>query len=403
MEQSTMENILKDINAVIGVNGSFVCDVDGQVLSSLLPENLGDDLLSPVGRTMAQTIGGVELSRRRKMGELDLLFRDARVLVKNLRVGYLCILCQPTINVPLLNLTANVAAKRLASLVEEQRDKALKQAAMREAQTARSQALNDEVRSIISATQKQGVILRAAGDTAIRLCCPSAGRTAPRFSDKILDLAGRANQSARINAVLESLGYAPERRFNLLRGSERLRFTHPEKQLGVEVFLDVLRMYHQLNFAAGLDLDKDTISLADLLLWKLQYVEAEEDDLRAIYTIIYDYELAGSGEPEAVENGLRFALDVTYAHEVAGSIEPGKIDTSRIVSLCAGNWGWYKTVTMNLQKTIAFAEGNLDDEISVFLERTQRLLQMIEDAPKSAAWQLRSRVGTSRQWYMIPE
>jgi predicted regulator of Ras-like GTPase activity (Roadblock/LC7/MglB family) len=378
MEQSEMENILKDINAVMGINGSFVCDVDGQVLSSLLPENFDNGLLSPVGRTMAQTIGGVELSRRRKMGELDLLYREARVIVKNLRVGYLCILCQPAINVPLLNLTANVAAKKLASLVEEQRDKALKQAAMREAQTARSQALNDEVRSIISATQEQGVIVRATGDTAIRLCCPSADRTAPRFSDNILDLAGRASQSGQLSAILESLGYAPESRFNLLRGSERLRFTHPEKQLGVEVFLDVLRMYHEFNFTAGLDLDEDTISLVYLLLWKLQYVEAEEDELRAIYTIIYD-------------------------HELTGSSEPGKIDTSRILSLCAGNWGWYKTVTMNLQKTIAFAESNLDDETSIFLERAHRLLQMIEDTPKSAGWQLRSRVGTSRQWYKTPE
>lgn len=398
-----MENILKDINAVMGINGSFVCDVDGQVLSSLLPENFDNGLLSPVGRTMAQTIGGVELSRRRKMGELDLLYREARVIVKNLRVGYLCILCQPAINVPLLNLTANVAAKKLASLVEEQRDKALKQAAMREAQTARSQALNDEVRSIISATQEQGVIVRATGDTAIRLCCPSADRTAPRFSDNILDLAGRASQSGQLSAILESLGYAPERRFNLLRGSERLRFTHPEKQLGVEVFLDVLRMYHEFNFTAGLDLDEDTISLVYLLLWKLQYVEAEEDELRAIYTIIYDHELVGSSEPQALENGLRFALDITYPREVAGSSEPGKIDTSRILSLCAGNWGWYKTVTMNLQKTIAFAESNLDDETSIFSERAHRLLQMIEDTPKSAGWQLRSRVGTSRQWYKTPE
>jgi len=398
-----METILKDINAVMGVNSSFVCDVDGQVLSRLLPKDFDESLLTPVGRTMAQTISGVELTRRRKMEELDLLYRDARLVVKNLRVGYLCILCEPTINVPLLNLTANVAAKKLASLVEEQRDKASRQAAMREAQTARSEALNDEVRSIISAAQQQGVILRATGDTAIRLCCPSADRTAPRFSDKILDLAGHANQSAQISAVLESLGHAPERRFNLLRGSERLRFTHPEKQLGIEVFLDVLRMYHQLNFSAGLDLDEDTISLADLLLWKLQYVEAEEDELRAIYTIIYDHELADSSEPQALQNGLRFALDITYEREIAGSSEPGKIDTSRILRQCAGNWGWYKTVTMNLQKTIAFAESNLDDAASVFLERTHRLLQMIEDAPKSTGWQLRARVGTSRQWYETPE
>jgi len=112
-----MENILKDINAVVGVMGSFVCDDDGQVLARLLPDILDEASLSPVGRTMAQTVTGLRLARRRKVNSVDLVYREGRLVVKNLRGGCLCILCTPTINFPLLNLTANVAARKVAKQI----------------------------------------------------------------------------------------------------------------------------------------------------------------------------------------------------------------------------------------------------------------------------------------------
>lgn len=372
-----MENILENINSVAGVTGSFVCDDRGQVLAQLMPEAHDAAWLSPVGRTMAQTLAGLERTHRRRVGDLDLLYREGRLVIKNLRAGTLYILCVPTTNVPLLNLTANVAAKKLATMVKQRQEVFLEQVEMQKARAARALMLDSEIRSIVSAAREQGINLRATGDAAIRLHCPSANRTAPLLSDRILDLAGRANQSAQIGQVLESLGYLPEHRFNVLRGRQRLRYTHPEKQLGVEVFLDVLSMYHQLNFADRLGLDEDTLPLADLLLWKLQSVESDEDDLRAICAIVYDHELGGPGESE-------------------------KIDTSRILDLCASNWGWYKTVTDNLIKSIAFAERNLD-EATVFLDRARRLLRLIEEAPKSGGWQLRARIGEGRRWYEIPE
>ena len=113
-----MENILKDINAVVGVTGSFVCDDEGKVLARLLPAIFDDMMLSPVGRTMAQTMAGLKLARRRKVSDLDIVYREGRLVVKNLRVGYLCILCVPAINIPLLNLTANVAARKLAGQIK---------------------------------------------------------------------------------------------------------------------------------------------------------------------------------------------------------------------------------------------------------------------------------------------
>jgi predicted regulator of Ras-like GTPase activity (Roadblock/LC7/MglB family) len=113
-----MENALQDVNAVVGVSGSFVCDGEGQVLASALPGIFDETMLSNAGRTVAQTIAGLELTRRRKVGDLDLVYRGGRLVVKNLRVGYLCILCVPQINVPLLNLTANVAARKLAGQIK---------------------------------------------------------------------------------------------------------------------------------------------------------------------------------------------------------------------------------------------------------------------------------------------
>jgi len=109
-----MENILKDINAVIGVTGSFVCNSEGQVLASALPDLFDETILSTVGRTMAQTMAGLATARRRKIGDIDLVYDQGRLIAKNLGEGCLCILCVRNINMPLLNLTANVAAKKLA-------------------------------------------------------------------------------------------------------------------------------------------------------------------------------------------------------------------------------------------------------------------------------------------------
>ncbi|MDY7041144.1 MAG: hypothetical protein SVX38_09805 [Chloroflexota bacterium] len=117
-----MESSLQDVNAVVGVSGSFVCDGEGQVLASALPGIFDGVMLSNVGCTVAQTIAGLELARRRKVGDLDLLYGEGRLVVKNLRVGYLCILCVPQINVPLLNLTANVAARKLAAQIKSGQD-----------------------------------------------------------------------------------------------------------------------------------------------------------------------------------------------------------------------------------------------------------------------------------------
>lgn len=108
-----MEDILKDLNAMVGVTGCFVCNDEGQVLASSLPTLFDETTLSTIGRTIAQTMAGLEAARRRKVGDVDLVYEQGRFIAKNLGEGCLCILCVRHINVPLLNLTANLAVKKL--------------------------------------------------------------------------------------------------------------------------------------------------------------------------------------------------------------------------------------------------------------------------------------------------
>ncbi|TEU17854.1 MAG: roadblock/LC7 domain-containing protein [Anaerolineales bacterium] len=108
-----MESILEHINAVVGVTGCFVCDSEGEVLASVVPGVFDGEVVSSVGRTAMQTILGLQTTRRRRVNDLDLLYREGRIVVKSLREGCLCILCVRNINVPLLNLTANLAVKKL--------------------------------------------------------------------------------------------------------------------------------------------------------------------------------------------------------------------------------------------------------------------------------------------------
>ena len=373
-----MEDILKSINSISGVMGSFICDGKGRVMVSAMPDSIDKAMLLNVGRTITQTVGGLATTHRRKIEDIDLVYGKGRFISKNLGESHLCILCVRNINVPLLNMTTNMAVKKLVKIVVEYKEKDIQETKIQEAWKSQSHRLDTEVHTIVSTARGKGVILQATGDAALRLRCPSAGQLKLQLDDYVLDLVGREKQVNQITRIIEDLGYLPERNFNMLHGSQRLRFTSPEKKVAIELFLGILNMYHQLNFSENLHLGDETIPLADLLLWKLQIVELDEDVLKAIYVIINDHELGGPGEPE-------------------------KIDTNRILHLCSTDWGWYKTVTMNLEKSISWAESRPSGAASAFLERARSLLQMIKDAPKSGGWQLRARIGESMRWYEVPE
>ena len=110
-----VKDILQDINDVAGVLGCFVADGSGTVVASSLPGVFDQDSLTTVSKTISKTVEGLRMARKRKVSELDLVFDSGRLVIKVLSPGFLYVLCVPAMNVSLLNLTANVASKKLSA------------------------------------------------------------------------------------------------------------------------------------------------------------------------------------------------------------------------------------------------------------------------------------------------
>lgn len=383
------DQLLADINAVAGVRGSFLCNEDGTVVAEALPPSFERPSIELASRTLQQTVGGLETAKRRRVHQLDIVFRDSRIIVKNLRSGCLYVVCDRNINVPLLDLTANVAATKLSQMLKELKPEpsgAPPSAEEPEAARAAEEALTDpsslllsRASQVIDAATRRGVLLRLLGGIAVKAICPSASEISLPPESLDVDLAVYGRQRGKLDALMDSMGYEPHRRFNALHGHRRLKYSEPEGRISLDVFVDTFYMCHQLPFADRLEFSELSIPTADLLLSKLQIVQMGEKDLRDIYAILCDHDLGPAGD--VVE-----------------------VDSAYVASICADNWGWYKTVTMNLDKSIELADDFLaGPQKEVYASRAHRLRQIIEAVPKSLRWQARARIGEARRWYDLPE
>ncbi len=386
-----MEQMLQDLAGVVGVRGAFVYADKGGLLASTLSEGFDPARLPEVGKTFTRTFEALKAARRRKVHELDLMYAEGRLVVKNLGAACLVVLCVPNINVPLLNLTANVVARRLQESLKAREATPLERkltgaqpAPVSEApvlEVVPSSAIEQAGLDIVLRARAEKVSLRLMGEMAIRLRCPAlaAAEPAPSQEEGVLELAGRTAQARQIEILLAALGYIPDRRFNALFGHDRLRYAHPETRQLLEIYLDGVQSFHRLEFGDRLHLDEYTLPPTELLLSQLQNVKGEERELRRICGLLGRFDLGGASQP-------------------------GVIDPLVIVELCVGDWGWYKTTTMNLEKCMSLAPQVLESgEAEVTIKRARRLMQMIEEAPKSLRWQLRARLGESRKWYEEPE
>jgi hypothetical protein len=175
--------------------------------------------------------------------------------------------------------------------------------------------------------------------------------------------------------VFLKLGFDPNRRFNALHGDKRLKFLDEKNEFDVDVMLDVFEMCHKLELKDRLSLDQYTISLADLLMTKLQTVNLNEKDVRDVIAILLDHE--------------------------AGNAGPEEIDMDYIAGLCSNDWGLWKTLSMNSDKILDLL-GDYDlqeDQEQTVKLRLTGFLKRLETEPKSSKWKVRSKVGERNRWY----
>ena len=239
----------------------------------------------------------------------------------------------------------------------------------------------EETRRILGAADDAGVVLRAIGGIAVALQAPSIGILSPTRTYHDVDLVGRAPR-APIERLLTDLGYIASKRFNTLNGSERLLF-HDASGRRIDIFLDVLRMCHQLPFGDRLAVTSWTLPPADLLLSKLQIVELTDRDVDDIAALLVDHELTDGD---------------------AG------ISLERIEAVCGADWGWWKTVDGNLGRLIerwgaetdrSSSEGSL--VLRTALARAGSLRARLATISTTVSWRLRALVGDRMRWYEEPE
>jgi predicted regulator of Ras-like GTPase activity (Roadblock/LC7/MglB family) len=111
-----MQTVLKKLHAMPGIIGSLLADDDGKLLANSFPalfdvcslqtvcEDIKDGLTG-----MQDMTGGIKL--------IDLRYDHGRVIVKQMPTFVVLLLCEQTINFPLLMISLNVAVKNIEPLI----------------------------------------------------------------------------------------------------------------------------------------------------------------------------------------------------------------------------------------------------------------------------------------------
>ena len=221
-----------------------------------------------------------------------------------------------------------------------------------------------------------GVPLRLLGGVAIAVSLPGEPLLPRPYND--IDFITAKGEGPTIAKLFEELGYEGDHQFNGLNGHRRLLFYDAANERRVDVFVGRFEMCHTWPLDARLSAAERTLPLGDLLLTKLQIFAVNEKDQRDIFNLLYGHKLT--------EDDI--GINVPY-----------------IAKLCAGDWGLWRTATMNIERTRgALARYELSPEHeAIVVARLDDLRRRIDGEPKSTKWKLRARVGERVKWYEEPE
>ncbi|HEY9244874.1 MAG TPA: hypothetical protein VIP48_22985 [Streptosporangiaceae bacterium] len=235
-----------------------------------------------------------------------------------------------------------------------------------------------EALGLAQAASTAGLGLKLLGGLAVRVLCPDYP---PRLRrDQDMDFATTAKGRKDVAAWLADNGCEPDRRFNNLNGDRQMYFNAPSGR-PIDVMVNQLTMCHTLDFRPNFDRQPFTVDSVDVLLSKLQIIELNAKDARDIVQLLSCLPV-GSGAPAA-------------------------IDTDRFGKVLAGDWGWWRTVTGNLDKlpsllaenpALACPGAEYDP-----LAQARQLREIADAVPKSMKWKLRAKVGDGVRWYELPE
>ncbi len=254
-----------------------------------------------------------------------------------------------------------------------------------------------EAKNLIEKAQNENVILRILGALAIYIHSEHSprcielhkglerlGKGKPMFTD--LDLMGYKKQRKEIKKFfIEKMKYIPDRYINALFGGKRNIYYHPQGAFYVDVFFSKLMFSHDVEFGekpgkGRLELDFPTITLTDLVLEKTQIHQINLKDIVDLIVLF-------------------------LGHDVFDKDEKELINGKYIAQILADDWGFWYDATNNLEKVKSFTQQFVEqkkleeEEGKIIASRVDKLLQMIENEPKTKKWQKRAKKGTKKIWY----
>jgi len=243
------------------------------------------------------------------------------------------------------------------------------------------EAYLEEGRHLTEEAQKQGIVLRVMGPIALHYYFPDyvdlylrMERLGERvFTD--IDYAAYGKQRSKLVPFFESHGYELEKRAAMISGGSRLIFFSSIIPM-IDVFFDKLDYNHPIDYRNRLEIHPYCVSLADLMLQKLQIVQINDKDLKD-------------------------AMLLLLAAPISDT-DTDAINTKYIAKLFSEDWGFYYTATSNLRKikaAMAGVKALTDDQRASITEKVDYFLKFIEDTPKSGKWRNRAKTGTSKPWY----
>ena len=237
-------------------------------------------------------------------------------------------------------------------------------------------AFEAEAVRLVDGANQNGIVLRVLGALAFHRRCPAHSYLQEHlkrvYTD--IDFGGYGTQVRQIRGFLVTQGYVEDEMTYVESQGSRLVLNHRDSGLHLDVFLDRLEFCHTVEWNGRLEIHDWTIPLAEMLMQKMQIVQINEKDLIDTIMLLLEHRLTE---------------------------DDGGVNMGLVARVCARDWGWWRTLTMNLGKVrqAAAALDLSEKEQARVEEQVDAALARIEREPKSFGWKMRARVGERKKWY----
>jgi len=239
-----------------------------------------------------------------------------------------------------------------------------------------------EGKRIAEAAQQQGIVMRVMGPLALHYYFPEQielyaklERLGDRYFTDI-DFASYGKTRKKMIDFMKTMGYECDLQTIMVSGKTRhIYYAGPVPM--IDVFFDKLDYCHEVKYEGRLEADPWSVSLADIMLQKLQIVEINDKDLKDI----------------------EFLLTVAEI----GEDDESKINAAYIAKRFSDDWGfWYTATQLNLPKVKTHCEQvpALTPEMQERIKaQVDKLQARVEAEPKTKGWNKRAKKGASKIWY----